>query len=144
MRKRRLLCLAAIAALTLAAVLLQGDRTLTFTDILPIPADRITGCEIVPELTAEVTVLPLDAEKTARLLELLEDLTYHRDGRSSSMQNCYARIYLWQDTRDEYELMLSPEAILVNRTRDDRLCPRYRITPDTAALEAWIADLAAG
>ena len=145
MRKHRLLCLsAAIAAIALVVVLLQGSRPLTFSDILPFPVDRISGCEIVPELTAEVTVLAPDPEETAQLMELLGDLTYQRDGRSSSMQNCYARIYLWQDSRDQYELMLSPESILVNRIRDDRLCPRYRITPDTAALEAWITALAAG
>lgn len=130
---------AAVAVCLLAVVLYQ--RTVTFSQLLPLKFSEIAACEVVMEPGGEAQSWDLDADRTEQLLQCMEGLSYQRDGRGSAVQDCYARIFLTDDESDRWELMLTPSTVLVNHIGAKGRSPKYSVLPDSGAVRTFLQGL---
>lgn len=130
---------AAVAVCLLAVVLYQ--RTVTFSQLLPLKFSEIASCEVVMEDGGEAQSWDLDAVRTEQLLQCLEGLSYQRDGSGSALQDCYARIFLTDAGTDRWELMLAPNTVLVNHIGAKGRSPKYSVLPDSGAVWTFLQGL---
>lgn len=115
------------------------NRIRGFSDLIPFSAESILRCEISTEATdaMENTTIDLSAEQLSDILNCLELGKYKYAGKSSSMQNCYARIFLWTSNTDHTEIMLSETNLLMN-SYNGKNCPVYEIVESGDAIAKYI------
>ena len=116
------------------------QRTLAFSELLPFRLENAVYCGIQTTGIGTITTIDLDADETDQLLQAMQSLAYYREGSGTSLQGCYARLFLWESAKERYEIMLSKDTVLVNAIGSDGRSPVYRVTPDSSRVEALIVE----